>query len=101
MRLVFHQCDLIQFVRDADSLGEPDPVTIVPMSAKFYTSPVAAALVFHLPFVTTLKGRWRKCLPINNFIAPYLFFFGGRHKVHILNHLLESNIFKHSNTTHF
>jgi len=77
MQLVFHQCNLIQFVRDAAGLGEPDLVTAILASAKFCTSPVryrvVAAPGFHLPFNMTLMGRWRRCLLTNNFIVPCLF----------------------------
>lgn len=37
MQLVFHQCNLIQFVSDADGLGEPDLITTVPALAKLCT----------------------------------------------------------------
>lgn len=40
MQLVFHQCNLIQFVRDADGLGEPDLVIAIPPSARLCTSAV-------------------------------------------------------------
>lgn len=76
MQLVFHQCNLIQFVRDADGLGEPDQVTAIPTLAKFCTitvNRVAATPVFHLPFTMTLMRRWRRCLLMKNFIVPCLF----------------------------
>lgn len=37
MQLVSHQCNLIQFVKAADGLGEPDVITTIPALAKLCT----------------------------------------------------------------